>query len=95
MSREPRDDSDIIAMLRWSLIMIVAWVLIIAGICAAHAGEAIWVQVTIWHPTEGPQQTACIAREGLGYTWNQATGFTLSGGCWPFGDTLFADGFEP
>lgn len=90
-----RDDSDIIAMLRWSLIMIVAWVMIILSISAAHAGEAIWVQVTIWHPTEGPTQTACIAREGLRYGWDSATGFTMSGGCWPFGDTLFADGFEP
>lgn len=90
-----RDDSDIIAMLRWSLIMIVAWVLIILSISAAHAGEEIWVQVTIWHPTEGPQQTACIAREGLSYGWDAAMGFTLSGGCWPFGESIFANGFDP
>lgn len=90
-----RDDSDIIAILRLSFAMIIVWLLMVICISAAHAGEAIWVQVTIWHPTEGPIQTACIAREGLGYTWNMATGFTLTGGCWPFGDSLFANGFDP
>lgn len=93
------DDQPLAGIIRVTLVAVIGWlvccVLLYSCSARAAAGTAVYVRMTVWDSTQGPQKIACTARQGVTYAWDAVTGFTVKADCWPMVDSIFSNGFDP
>lgn len=81
----------------WALIAaVLAWGIAASALALpAAANNAIFVRFTFHDALTGAHVIVCEAREGVRYGWDAATGFTLIAPCFPIGEAIFKNGFDP
>lgn len=87
-----------LGIMGWCVAMVVVWVLIILAVSAFGQTvnpepDVVFVRFTVWDYVQGRVDYACVAREGLRYTY-ETTGLTIITACWPDADKIFTGSFD-